>query len=328
MRIAIIGATGMLGHHAARAALARGHELTVIHRASSKLEGLKDLRFTSAIADLSDRASLSAALKGVDAVINAAAYYPTVPRPWREEVQTATAQMDNFYQACAGLPLKKIVYLGGAIALRKNPSGEPGDETCSYPGEPDNKNPYVQVKWAMDAQALAQAKAGLPVAVGIPTMTFGEYDVGPSTGRFIVELAKGTLPGYVQGRRNVIYAGDAGLGLVRVVEDGRVGERYLLTGYNTDMTELLGIMGRLSSKPVPQSNPLWLVRAVGAVQALRYRHLKGPVPVVSDTAVAVMSAGQHLSGAKAEKELGFKASVGVEDAITRALLWFRANGYC
>ena len=328
MRIAIIGASGMLGHHAARAALARGHELTVVHRASSKLDGLKDLRFTSALADLDDRAALTAALKKVDAVINCAGYYPTLPRPWREEVRTALAQMDNFYAACASLPLKKIVYLGGGIALRKHPQGLLGDETLDYPGEPENKNPYVQVKWAMDTQALVKARAGLPVTIGIPTMTFGEYDAGPTTGRFIVQIAKGTMPGYVQGKRNVIYAGDAGLGLVRVAEDGRAGERYLLTGHNTDMGELTALMARLAGKPAPKAIPLGVAKLVSRVQTLKYHWLKGPPPVVNATAIAVMSAGQHLSGAKAEKELGFKATVSVEDAVARALKWFRANGYC
>lgn len=328
MRIAIIGATGMLGHHAARAALARGHALTVIHRAGSKLGVLEGLRFDSAVADLDDRAALAVALKGADAVINCAGYYPTLPRPWRDEVQTATAQMENFYAACRQHSLKKIVYLGGAIALQRRADGAPGDETCEYPGEPANKNPYLQVKWAMDAQARAQARDGLPVVIGIPTMTFGEYDVGPTTGRFIVEIAKGTLPGYVQGRRNAIYAGDAGLGLVRVAEDGRVGERYLLTGHNTDMAALTQLMAQITGKPVPRAIPLAAARLVSQIQTLRYHWFKGPPPKVDATGIAVMSAGQHLSGAKAERELGFKAGVSLEDAITRALNWFRANGYC
>lgn len=43
MRIAIIGATGMLGHHAASAAVAEGHELTVIQRAATPLVRLSGL---------------------------------------------------------------------------------------------------------------------------------------------------------------------------------------------------------------------------------------------------------------------------------------------
>lgn len=327
MRIAIIGATGMLGHHAARAALARGHELVVIHRASSRLDALADLRFQPAIADLDDHAALARALTGVDAVINCAGYYPGPPRPWREEVATATAQMENFYRACAQHRLRKIVYLGGAIALRRNPTGEPGDETLDYPERPANLNPYLQVKWAMDGQAREQARQGLPVVIGIPSMTFGEYDAGPTTGRLIVEIANRTLPGYVRGRRNVIYAGDAGLGLLRVCEDGRPGERYLLTGANLTMDELVAKIAVQAGVPAPKPIPLPLAKLASNLQTLRYRYLSGPVPKVDATAIAVMSAGQFLNGGKAARELGFHAKVTVDEAIRRALDWFRGRGY-
>ncbi|MGH8528821.1 MAG: NAD-dependent epimerase/dehydratase family protein [Nevskiales bacterium] len=327
MRIAVLGATGLLGQHAARAALARGHELIVIRRASSNLQPLADLKFRSVVADLNDTDALAQALDGAEAVINCAAYYPTVPRPWREEVATALTQMDHFYAACARHSLKKIVYLGGAIALRRHPSGEPGDETLEYTEAPANKNSYLQVKWAMDAQARRKAQDGLPVVIGIPTMSFGDYDPGSTTGRLIVEIANRSLPGYVKGKRNVIYAGDAGIGLVRVCEDGRAGERYLLTGSNVTMDELVARIAQLAGVPAPRAIPLPVARVVASVQALRYKCLKGPLPKVDATAIAVMSAGQFLSGAKAERELGFRVQTSLDDAIRRALAWFKQTGH-
>lgn len=326
MRIAIIGATGMLGHHTAEAVVARGHALHVIHRAASRLDSLTGLPYTAAQADLDNRAALSAALADADAVINCAAYYPTRPRPWRDEVAAATAQMENFYAACATHRLHKIVYLGGAIALRRHPRGEPGDESLDYATQPANHNPYLQVKWAMDRQALAQAQQGLPVVAGIPSMTFGEHDPGSTTGRLIIEIANQTLPAYVRGLRNVIYAGDAGRGLVRVCEDGRAGERYLLTGSNLSMDDLVGKIAALAAVPAPRAIPLAVAKTVATLQAARYRWLAGPVPKVDATAIAVMSAGQFLSGAKAERELGFRAEVNVDEALRRALQWFRAGG--
>lgn len=327
MRIAIIGATGMIGHHTARAAMDRGHEVVVIHRASSNLDQLADIQFTSAIADLGDREALTRALAGVDAVINCAGYYPTAPRPWREEVKTATTQMDHFYAACARHPLHKIVYLGAAIALPKRANGQAGDESLQYPAEPANKNPYLQVKVAMDAQARAKAREGLPVVIAIPSMTFGEFDYGPTTGRLIVELANQRLPGYVTGNRNVIYAGDAGRGLVRVCEDGRPGERYLLTGENHSMEALVRKITAIAAVPMPRPVPLRGAMLVAKLQALRYRWFGGALPKIDATGIAVMSAGQFLDGSKAGDELGFQAAVSTDEAIRRAVDWFRAKGY-
>ncbi|AZZ94857.1 NAD-dependent epimerase/dehydratase family protein [Hahella sp. KA22] len=52
MKVGIIGATGMLGHHTGAALLSRGHEIVVIHRRGSDLSKIKDLRFESRIGDL------------------------------------------------------------------------------------------------------------------------------------------------------------------------------------------------------------------------------------------------------------------------------------
>jgi dihydroflavonol-4-reductase len=326
MRMAIVGATGMLGQHTLAAAAAAGHDVVAIARSSS-LQRLRNAPLESRLADLDNRESLCRALQGVDAVVNCAGYYPTVPRPWRAEVETAARQMENFYAACAEQSLRKIVYLGGAIALRRHPAGEPGDETLDYTGEPPGTNPYFRVKWALDVQAHAKAEQGMPVVIGIPTMTFGEYDYGPTTGRLIVEIANRTLPGYVKGNRNVIYAGDAGRGLVRVCEQGRPGERYLLTGENISMSELVTTIAQIAGAPVPRAIPLPIARLASALQTARYKWLRGPLPRVDATAIAVMSAGQFVSGAKARSELGFTATETLDNAIKRALAWFRSNGY-
>jgi dihydroflavonol-4-reductase len=51
------------------------------------------------------------------------------------------------------------------------------------------------------------------------------------------------------------------------------------------------------------------------------------VPRVDATAIAVMSAGQFVNGAKARSELGFTATETLDNAIKLALAWFRSNGY-
>jgi dihydroflavonol-4-reductase len=177
VRIAVIGASGMLGRHTALAVRRRGHDLVAVYRTLDATQALQGADIDVRQADLRTPASLRSALAGVDAVINCAAYYPGAPRPWREEVAAA---MHGFYEVCAGLALSKVVYLGAAIALPTDPSGQPANEAASYPGEPKDKNPYLQVKWALDEQARAWADRGLPVSIGIPTMSFGEFDPGNS----------------------------------------------------------------------------------------------------------------------------------------------------
>jgi dihydroflavonol-4-reductase len=317
MKIGIIGATGMLGHHTAKAVLDAGHDLAVIHRQGSKLDKIKDLTFESRIGDLNDGKSLIEATKDLDYVLNCGAYYPTLPLPLKKEMDTAKAQMDNFIEAGSRNNIKKLLYLGGSIALPKAASGL-GHEDLIYDAAPDNKAPYVQVKWLMDKMA---REAG--VVVGIPSMTFGEYDFAPSTGTFIVRVANNTMPQYVEGNRNVIYAGDAGRGLLLAVEKGRKGERYLLTGKNTNMTEILQTIAKITNVDLKTKEiPLASAKIVSKIQGWQYSWFK-KIPSLSETTIAIMGSGQHLDGAKAKAELGYEPQTGFEDGFKKAYAWFQ-----
>jgi len=325
MRIAVVGATGMLGHHVAREPHRAGHDVIALYRNPKLLESLKDVDCEPRQADLEDVNSLRRSFRGADAVIHCAAYYPGAPKPLAEEMQTATRLTENFYAACADLPLKKIVYVGAAIALPKSRDGQPSDGSQSYLKPPKDKNSYLQVKWAQDAMALRFAGEGMPVVIGVPSMTFGEYDPGNSTGRFVLEMANRTFPGYVSGKRNVVYAGDARRGLVRVCEDGPPGERYLITGENLTVQQLMAKIASATGAPEPKAIPLAGAKLLSEWQTLRYKYLHGPVPKVSASAIAVMSSGQYLDGSKAERDLGYRPEVSIDEAIRRTLEWFKAQ---
>ena len=325
MRIAVIGATGMLGHHVAREAHRAGHDVIALYRSPRLLKSLEDVDCEPRQADLEDVNSLNRSFKGADAVIHCAAHYPGAPKPLAEEMKTATRLMSNFYAVCADLPLKKIVYVGAAIALPKRSDGQPSDGSQSYLKPPKDKNPYLQVKWAQDAMALRFAREGMPVVIGVPSMTFGEYDPGNSTGRFVLEMANRTFLGYVEGRRNVIYAGDAGRGLVRVCENGPPGERYLITGENLTMQQLMAKIAFATGAPEPKAIPLAVAKLLSGWQTVRHKYLHGPVPKVSASAIAVMSSGQFLDGSKAKRELGYQPRVSIDEAIRRTFEWFEAQ---
>lgn len=326
MKIGIIGATGMIGHHTARAVVERDHELVVIHRAGSDCSLLGDLAFDAIEADATDAQALTQALATVDAVIHCAGYYPTQPRRWQDDVRLAQAQMAPFYEACAKADLHKIVYLGAAIALPPEPNGLPGHADLHYQQQPRRGNGYLQCKWALDALALQKARDGLPVVVGIPSMTFGEYDYGPTTGRLICDIANGRLPAYVEGKRNVVYAGDGGRGLVMACESGTPGERYLFTGENATMGGLVERIAGAAGVPAPHRLPLALARAMAFGQGARYRWLGGPLPKIDDTAIAVLAYGQYLQSDKSRDALGWAPQQSADTAIRRALDWFRGQG--
>ncbi len=327
MKLGIVGGTGMLGHHLAIAATFKQYELVLIHRKSTDLSKVKDLEFESREADLNERGSLIRAFQGLDYVVNAAAYYPTLPRPLAAELKTARHQMHYFLDAVREAGIKRALYVGGAIAIPKVKSGLANEEGV-YKEAPDNNSAYVQVKWLMDKMVREAASEGLPVVLGIPSMTFGEYDFGPTTGRLIVELANQTLPAYIHGKRNAVYAGDAGRGLLLALEKGRFGERYLITGKNTETAKVVEIISKTAGVPkLEKTLSLKVAKLVSKFQETKYSLVKGTPPTLSSTAVAVLASGQHLDGSKSKEELGYEPELDLEDAIFRAYQWFKKEKY-
>ncbi len=328
IKIGVIGATGMLGHHIAKHVQEnKENVLVAIHRETSNLSSIQDLNYKSCIADLNDKQSLAEAFKDLDYVLNCGAYYPTVPKSLNEEIKIAKQQMNNFIDAVNESNIKKALYLGGSIAIPKSKDGIANEDEI-YDTKPKNNAAYIQVKWLMDKMARDAGKEGIPIVIGIPSMTFGEYDYGPSTGRIITNTINQTLPGFVQGNRNVVYAGDAARGLLSACIDGRIGERYLITGENISMKELIQkIMAIGNVDKMPKEVPLSLAKLVSKIKMTKYKLFGGALPLLNDTAIAVMSAGQFLNGDKAKNELGYEPKVTIDKAITRSIDWFRENKY-
>ncbi|MFT7054527.1 MAG: nucleoside-diphosphate-sugar epimerase [Roseivirga sp.] len=327
MKIGIIGGTGMLGHHMAIAAQLRQYEVVVIHRAGSKTNQIADLTYESRIGDLNDRGSMIRAMKGLDLIANCAAYYPTLPQPLPQQIKTARLQMQFFLDGVEASGCQRALYVGGAIAIPKNPNGL-GIEDLFYDKAPEDENPYLQVKWLMDKMARMGADQGLPLVIGIPTMTFGEYDYGPTTGRLIVDLANEDLPAYIKGLRNVVSARDAGRGLLLALEKGRFGERYLISGENTDIGSLVKLISETAGvTPITKTLPLGIAKLISKLQEIKYTLVKGTPPTLSSTAIAVLSSGQHIDAAKSKEELGYEPDLTAIDAVRSAYTWFKKEGY-
>jgi dihydroflavonol-4-reductase len=95
MRVAIVGATGMLGHHVAREAHRAGHDVIALYRSPTLLKSLEDVDCELRQSDLEDVNSLHWSFRGANAVIHCAARYPRAPKSLAEEMKTTTRLTEN-----------------------------------------------------------------------------------------------------------------------------------------------------------------------------------------------------------------------------------------
>jgi putative NADH-flavin reductase len=121
-RLIILGATGSLGSHVLRQALAAGHEVTVFVRTPSKLPPEARRRVSVETGDLSATVPL-AAIRGQDALINCAGHVA--------DGETFVGLIDRLVTAVESLPAAEqpvCWFLAGAALLDLDSSGRRGVE--------------------------------------------------------------------------------------------------------------------------------------------------------------------------------------------------------
>jgi len=111
MKIALFGATGMIGERIAKEALARGHQVTAIVRDPARL-AVADNNLRVVGGDVLDAGSVAAAVVGHDAVISAVGPSAGDGDP-QMLVQAAHALVEGLGRA----GVKRLVVVGGAGSL-------------------------------------------------------------------------------------------------------------------------------------------------------------------------------------------------------------------
>lgn len=321
----VLGSTGCIGNNIVRACLDMGWAVRAFHRAESKTWMLDGLEVVHALGDLNDRVSLLEAMRGCDAVFHAAAYYPLHSLDTMGALRRAVGEMRNVLAAVAETGVPRLVYTSTLTTI--GPPGEPGrlaDERDFYlPGS--TASAYFECKWAMESEAWRAAACGVPVVIVNPTAVFGPWDVKPTTGEILLQVAKGRFPVWLDLDVNVVDARDLGVGQVLAAERGAPGRRYILGGENLKVREALTIAAREAGVAPPRwKASLGLVRRlVRGAEALGRLPLVPPPPLEH---FKTLSEWQALNTARARQELGLETRPLV-DTVRDTLAWFRQYGY-
>jgi dihydroflavonol-4-reductase len=105
----------------------------------------------------------------------------------------------------------------------------------------DAVGPYCRSKLRAEDEAMARARDGHAVLVANPTMPVGPGDRGLSPpSRLIRDFCRGRIPARLDCTLNLIDVRDVALGLLRTMQRGTPGRRYLLGGENLTLSELFG----------------------------------------------------------------------------------------
>jgi dihydroflavonol-4-reductase len=322
----VTGGTGFVGAHVVRALLARKRSVRCLVRPSSRRTNLEGLDVEIAIGDITDPASLAKAIAGVENVYHCAAdyrLYTTDPQALRASNVAGT---DNVMRLASYAGVRRVIHTSSVGALGLSSNGTPADE--STPVTADSMiGHYKRSKFEAERVAEAWAAKGLPVVIVNPSTPVGEYDVKPTpTGRMIVDFLNRRMPAYVETGLNLVDARDVAEGHLLAAERGRIGEKYILGNRNMTLKEILDTLARLTGLPSPGMRlPHWIPLAAAAVDTFAARWT-GRTPRVPLEGVRMSRHRMFFDSGKAVRELGLPQTP-VEDALARAVAWFRGNGY-
>lgn len=326
MRALVLGATGHIGAHVVRALLADGHQVRAAYRRARFLSVLDGLPIERVALDLNDPVRLRAALNGCEWVFHAAGYYPSFTTPRDQAVQRSIDSTRRMLEALVAASPSRVVFTSSAATIQRI-AGRAATEADEEPWPlPDRRPLYATVKIAMEAEVRRACTAGLPAVIVNPSVCLGEYDAHPFSGRAILAFAKHRLPFYLGHEFNAVYTGDVGVGHVRAAERGRVGERYLLTGRNITVKAFAELVAAEARVPAPRWRLPYRVAWAAALATEAVGWLTRREPLLPRQVVHTARAGQRLDGTKAIRELSLPQTP-IEEAIRRALAWFKAHGY-
>jgi dihydroflavonol-4-reductase len=323
----VTGATGFLGSHVARALADQGAELRLLARPTSNLRNLQGLKAETATGDLRDLASLEKAMSGCDTVFHVAADYRLWVRDPAEMYRSNVGGTRAILEAARKNGVKRIVYTSSVATMGFTSNGHPANEESPV-SLGDMIGHYKRSKFMAEQIALEAGRGGMHVITVNPTTPVGEQDVKPTpTGRIIVDFLKRKFPAYVETGLNLVDSTECARGHVAALERGKPGERYILGGENLTLKQILDRLGAITGLASPKVKlPYVFAFAAGVVDEAITGKIRKREPRATVDTVRMGKKKMFASSDKAERELGWKI-VPVENALRRAVEWFRANGY-
>lgn len=329
MKNLVTGGSGFLGSHLVEALVARGEDVRALVRPTSRTELLERAGAELVYGDLSEIASLKAAVDGVERIYHCAAMAADWG-PWEAFRAVNVTGVRNLLEAVVEVrpPVQKFIHVS-TTDVYGHP-GYPADETAPYRYR---GWPYGDTK--IDGEKLVweyHQKHGLPVTVVRPVNIYG-----PRSTTFVLEIVELLKEG------GMVHIGSgrtpAGLGYVTNVVDVMLlaADRPESTGqaYNAcDGSEItwrqyVDRLAEIAGTPAPRitipyrvAYPLsWAMEKVYGALRISSR------PLLTRMVVEVFSTTQAFSIEKARRELGYEPQVGFEEGMERVADWLRQEGH-
>ncbi len=325
-RLLITGASGFIGCELAQLATRHGHQITAVSAVNNEVEQGRCKRLLSAgievvVASLEDRATLTAALRGQDAVIHLAAAQHEAEASEKHFYRVNVEGTRLLLQLAVEGGVRRFVH-GSTIGVYGAAYTQILDEAS--PLAPNN--PYGRTK--AEAEVVARGfNAQIPVCIARISETYGPGDTRLLKLFRAVQRGRYLTIGDGRNLHQLIYVDDLARGLLAAAESAdAAGATVILAGTETLTTDemVAAIAAAVDRPPPPWHVPLWPFSAA----AFLFERIMPPLgmrPILHQRRLDFFRRSFRFSTVTAERLLGFRAEITFAEGARRTAHWYRAQ---
>jgi len=319
----VTGGAGFIGSHLVQRLLTSGEPVRVLEHPAAVVSHLPLKHIELVRADIRDSGAVRNMMQGCDRVYHLAAD-PNLWRHNRGEFDEVNHKGTlNVMHAGLDSGVSRLLYVSTESILTSDKFRGGAVESMRFQEE-DMIGPYCLSKFRAEQAVFQLAEAGAPVVVCSPTLPIGPGDRNqtPPT-RLSVAFCRGEIPAYLDCQLNLIDVRDVAEGLVRAMQRGRPGVRYLLGGHNYRLIEWLQVLGEIVNRPAPRwTIPYPLALAIGWFNELWADHISHRMPMATVTGVRLTKRTMHFDPSATFAELSLKPRP-IEESARDAVHWYR-----
>lgn len=325
--VLVTGGAGFIGSHLVRRLLDAGQRVRVLEHPRARITLLPLDQIELVQGDIRDRSAVARAVRGCAEVYHLAANPHLWAQPRGLFHQVNYQGTVNVLEAALAAGAQRILHTSTESILTRVRQTAPiaEDQPLSLR---DALGPYCRSKLLAEQYALRLAKAGAPIVIVNPTLPVGPGDWGrsPPT-QMMLDFCRGKRREYLDAELNLMDVRDVALGMVRAMQRGRAGRRYLLGHENLSIRQVFAQLARLTGLPEPR----WRVPYALALTAAYVSELVADVfthrpPAATVTGVRLTRRVMHFDARRSLADLGLEPRP-VSQALADAVAWFRQIGW-
>jgi nucleoside-diphosphate-sugar epimerase len=335
--VLVTGATGLVGSHLLLRLLEKGENIRALYRNPTKINAVK-LLFTLRKkqhlfeniewfeADITDIPSLETAFEGIDFVYHCAGLISFDPN--NEEIlrKTNIEGTANIANLCLSRTVKKLCYVSSIAALGDLHDNE-NTVTEETEWNPEKyHSDYAISKYGAEMEVRRAQQEGLNIAIVNPGIIIGPI-INPGnderSGGIFSKVASG-LPFYTKGNTGFVAIEDVTQIMVRLMQSGISGERYIVVSENISFEKLLRLIAENLKVRSPKTYVRkWLTEIAWRIDWILSAIL--PTKRKLPKAIAIALHATDLYGnEKIKKELDFEF-IPITESVKMTVAYFSAG---